>query len=260
MKKSNFFTMIILVVSIIGAVIFTEVQNIQSSAKIKEVAINKIIVKNKVIPQQNKQENTTNIKEEDSKSGEISMNDALFIGDSRTVGLMEYSNITEANYFCTVGMSVFNIHDESVSVPNVGKVTLTELLNNKDYKKIYIMLGINELGYKFEKIVEKYKDLISFVKEKEQTADIILLANLHVTQSRSESDNIFNNKAINRLNDALSSLSDNKRVFYLDTNTLFDDENGALSADKSSDNTHLYAKYYWGKWIKKQTALMIKEE
>lgn len=32
--------------------------------------------------------------------------------------------------------------------------------------KIYLMLGVNELGYKFEKIIEKYKELIQFIKEK----------------------------------------------------------------------------------------------
>ena len=41
---------------------------------------------------------------------DISMDDALFIGDSRTVGLMEYAGIDDADYFCTVGMSVYNIH------------------------------------------------------------------------------------------------------------------------------------------------------
>ncbi|MDD6478252.1 MAG: hypothetical protein PUF48_00330, partial [Oscillospiraceae bacterium] len=61
---------------------------------------------------------------------DISMDDALFIGDSRTVGLMEYAGIDGADYFCTVGMSVYNIHKKPVSVPNVGKVTLTELLNS----------------------------------------------------------------------------------------------------------------------------------
>ena len=41
-------------------------------------------------------------------------------------------------------------------------------------------------------------------------ADIILLGNLHVTQSRSQSDEVFNNAAINRLNQALSKLAKKK--------------------------------------------------
>ena len=53
-----------------------------------------------------------------------------------------------------------------------------------------------------------------------------------------------------------------KRYAKFDANILFDDEAGGLSADKSEDSTHLYAKYYkeWGEWIVKQTASLIGEE
>ena len=193
--------------------------------------------------------------------GDISMDDALFIGDSRTVGLMEYAGIDGADYFCTVGMSVYNIHKKPVSVPNVGKVTLTELLNSKKYGKIYIMLGINEVGYKFSSTVEKYSELIEFVKGKQSNAVIFIQANLHVSKSRSDRDKVVNNTAINGLNAELAKLADGKSKFYLDANILFDDKTGALSSDKSEDNTHLYAKYYkeWGEWIIKQTASLIGE-
>ena len=54
--------------------------------------------------------------------------------------------------------------------------------------KIYLMLGVNELGYKFEKIIEKYKELIQFIKEKKPNITIFLQANLHITSERSNSD------------------------------------------------------------------------
>ena len=46
-------------------------------------------------------------------------------------------------------------------------MSLSELLDNQKYDKVYIMLGINEMGYNFEKIIEKYQELIQFIKEKE---------------------------------------------------------------------------------------------
>lgn len=191
----------------------------------------------------------------------VSMYDALFIGDSRTVGLMEYAQIEGADFFCTIGMSVYNIHNKPVSVPNVGKVTLTELLDGKNYGKIYIMLGINEVGYKLDSIVTKYNELIDFIKEKQPNAVIFIQANLHVTKSRSDTDRIVNNDAINKLNAELSKLADGRSKFYIDANILFDDDNGGLSSDKSEDSTHLYAKYYseWGEWIIRQTASLIGE-
>lgn len=190
-----------------------------------------------------------------------SMADALFIGDSRTVGMMEYAGLTEANYFCSIGMNVFNIKKNRVSVPSVGKVTLEELLSNKKYGKIYIMLGINELGYDFQSIINKYGDLLDFVNGKQPNAAIFIQANLHVSKKRSDSDKYINNKNIDRLNSELSKSANGKSTFYIDANPLFDDKDGNLSLDKTSDNAHLYAKYYteWGEWICKETAKVLKE-
>lgn len=188
------------------------------------------------------------------------MDDALFIGDSRTLGIMEYSGITEADYFCGSGMSVFNIEKEKITVPNVGKVTLEELMQAKRYGKVYIMLGINELGYNLQSILDKYSKLLELVKASQPDAAIFIQANLHVTEKRSQSDKYINNAAMDRLNSALCEIADNKRIFYLDANYLFDDEGGSLSPDKTSDNAHLYAKYYaeWGQWIREETSRYVK--
>lgn len=207
--------------------------------------------------------NNTSSESVSSKSeNKISANKALFIGDSRTVGLMEYAGIKKAVFFCTVGMSVYNIHKKPVSVPNVGKVTLTELVKGKKYDNIYIMLGINEVGYKFSSTAAKYKELIELIEKNQPDSNIFIQANLHVSKKKSDKDKVVNNKAINGLNSQLSKLADGKTKFYLDANPEFDDEKGGLSADKSGDGVHLYAKYYkeWGEWIIRQSASLSKEE
>ncbi len=63
-------------------------------------------------------------------------------------------------------MNVYNVRDSSVNVPGVGTVTLDSLLSAKKYGKIYVMLGINELGYNRENTVVKYGELIDWIKEK----------------------------------------------------------------------------------------------
>lgn len=194
-------------------------------------------------------------------SNSFFMGDALFIGDSRTVGLMEYAQIANADFFANTGMSVFNIHKKPVSVPNVGKVTLTELLNHKQYGKIYIMLGINEIGYNLNSITAQYRELLAFIQEKQPHALIIIQANLHVTQARSDSDKTVNNHTIDKLNTELSKLADGKSIFYLNANAVFDDAGGNLSSDKAGDAAHLRAKYYaeWGEWIVTQSAAFTRE-
>lgn len=191
----------------------------------------------------------------------VSMEDALFIGDSRTVGLCEYARITGADFFANVGMSVYNIHSKPVSVPSVGKVTLTDLLQSKKYGKIYIMLGINEVGYELHKTVDKYSELIAFIQARQPDACIFIQANLCVTKSRSDTDQVINNTSICALNAALSKLADGKKIFYLDVNTLFNDGMGNLPSDICADSAHLYGKYYfvWGQWIVRQTAVRIGE-
>lgn len=275
MKKSNLVTLLSLCFLIVAVILFMFLWKAPSAGSGTKTESNSTTQSNIITTPKDTSEDISSTKTEDSSeastsitdnitsktNNNTSMGDALFIGDSRTVGLMEYAGIDGADYFCTVGMSVYNIHKNSVSVPNVGKVTLTELLNSKKYGKIYIMLGINEVGYKISSTVEKYSELIEFIKDKQPNAVIFIQANLHVSKSRSDSDKVVNNIAINGLNAELAKLADGKSKFYLDANILFDDKTGALSSDKSEDSTHLYAKYYkeWGEWIIKQTASLIGE-
>lgn len=267
MKKSNIITLLSLVVLLIAVIIFMALKPAlmgggspsgQAGKQDSKVAIDT-------------GGNTDSDSDGDSSVREAaqpkkkitaSVDDALFIGDSRTVGLSEYSAMNEADFFSNVGMSVYNIYDKTVSVPKVGKVTLEQLLNNKKYAKIYVMLGINEVGYDIGKTTEKYKELVEFIKDRQPKAKVFIQANLHVTKGRSDRDKVVNNANINQLNKSISRIADNKKVFYMDVNQLFDDGYGNLSKDKSDDDTHLYAKHYieWGKWIREKTGDILGEE
>lgn len=178
-------------------------------------------------------------------------NDALFIGDSRTMGLKEYGQMEGAEFFANTGMSVYNVKEKVVNVPSVGDVTIEQLLSAKQYGKIYLMLGINELGYNRDNTVQKYKELVDYIRSKEPDALIFIEANLHVSAARSDSDSIFNNNSINEFNSRISEFIDNEKTFYIDANEIFDDENGNLGAEYTSDNTHVLGKYYvnWKDWI-----------
>ncbi len=175
----------------------------------------------------------------------------LFIGDSRTVGLSEYGGIDDATFFASVGLSVYKIDEEIVSVANVGKVTLSELLKNKEFDSIYIMLGINEIGYNQKTTVKKYADLIDSIRKEQPNAIIYIEANIHVAKSLSDESDVYTNNNIDKLNYALSSLADNKTIFYIDVNEIFDDGHGNLDSKYTFDNTHLYGKYYknWAEWL-----------
>ena len=199
----------------------------------------------------NKTESKKNSKHEKQTVGKEYFDDALFIGDSRTVGISEYGDLNNATFFANTGMSVYNVFEKNVSVPKVRKLKLKQLLTYKKFGKIYIMLGINELGYNQEKTLKKYKDLLKFVQEKQSNAIIYIEANLHVAAERSNKDKTINNININKINNEISKLADNEKIFFIDVNEKFDDENGNLSSNYTQDNVHIYAKYYkeWSDWL-----------
>lgn len=177
--------------------------------------------------------------------------DALFIGDSRTMGLSEYADLGGAHVFASSGMNVYKVFSEKLAVLDTGKQSLEELLAAHTYGKVYIMLGINELGYDFERSVEKYKEMLATIQAYQPDALFFLQANLHVIQKQSSSDPLFNNPAIDRMNEQIAALADNKTLFYIDVNELFDDEQGNLSTEFAGDAAHIYGKYYaqWAEWL-----------
>lgn len=181
---------------------------------------------------------------------------ALFIGDSRTVGIAKYSGITEADFFCTTGMDVYTVRQKESSIGAWEKGTLLEdVLTGHQYDRIFIMLGINELGYNLEGTSGVYGDLLNWIRGLQPDAYLIVQANLHVGKKRSDTDKVINNPRIVQLNDYLAAYADGSTVFYLDVNPIFCDEEGNLIAAYTFDDTHPYGKYYalWADWLRENT-------
>ena len=187
--------------------------------------------------------------------------DALFIGDSRTVGLMEYGNLGEAEVFASTGMSVFKVFEETVKTASGQKQTLNEVLSARSYGKVYIMLGLNELGYSLDSILKQYGQLVTQVRQYQPEALIFLQANLHVSGKKSASSDIYNNTRLNQLNEGIRALADGSSIFFLDVNPVFDDEAGNLAGQYTADDAHVLGKYYddWSGWIMEETAGIMQE-
>ena len=121
------------------------------------------------------------------------------------------------------------------------------------------MLGLNEIGYPFDEVMEKYEILVDYLREAEPEAKLIIMANLHVTTEYSDGHPYITNPNINALNELMSGCADGEDILYLDVSGVFDDENGGLKSELTSDGVHFYAVNYmeWGQWIKEQTELLI---
>ena len=174
-------------------------------------------------------------------------NDAIFLGDSRTLGISDYAGLDEADFYCDSGMMIFKLLEpEGVTYQKTGtKEDVSLVLQRKQYGKIYMMLGMNELGYgNTEMYLEKYREVVEQIREWQPNAIIYIMANLHVSREKNNPETEFNNININDKNAASASLANGTDIFYLDANPLFTDEEGYLNAELSFDGVHLYAKHY----------------
>lgn len=92
-------------------------------------------------------------------------------------------------------------------------------------------------------------------------AKVVIMGNLHVTKDRSDRDKYINNTTINKFNAEIAQFADGDTVFYLDSNVLFDDEDGNLSSEKAIDSAHVKAKHNieWGDWIIQQSEKLLQD-
>lgn len=173
--------------------------------------------------------------------------DALFIGDSRTISLELYGDWKNATYYTKQGISVWEILDDKFAKLSDGTpATLEEALKEKQFKKIYIMLGVNELATgTSQTFKEQYKKVVDKIKELQPDATIFIQSIIHVSKEKSDAEEFINNPTINERNIKLFSLADNKSVFFLDANEVLDDEQGALKKEYTFDGVHMTADYLY---------------
>ena len=177
--------------------------------------------------------------------------DALFIGDSRTVGLRDYARLGKADYFCNVGMSVFGVLEARERDQYFEETDLVGLLRQKKYNKIYISLGLNDSGAPFELLMDAYHTLLRTVREEQPQAVVILQAMITVDRKKASSEWYFAIDNLKMIDGAIRDFADGKQVLYIDANTHFADEEGYLPDGKAWDGCHFDIAGYqeWAQWI-----------
>ncbi|NLL77423.1 MAG: acylhydrolase [Clostridiales bacterium] len=180
--------------------------------------------------------------------GEEYFDDAVFIGDSRTVGLFEYGGIeNRSDFFAKTSLTIYDALTALIAKDEETgeKITVEEALQKKQYGKVYLMLGINELGTgTTETFMEEYKKVVKRLEELQPDAIIYVEGIMRVTGTKNESDPIFNNTNINERNEEIEKLADNKKIFYIDVNEVVCDGQGNLNDEYTTDEIHLKAQYY----------------
>jgi len=178
--------------------------------------------------------------------GKSYFENTCWIGDSRMLGVYDYSDF-DADFYCDNGFCFYNYHlGKPVTYQKEHKkVNLDEVMQEKEYDKIYVIMGINDCGYMTTTDIRTYmNDFVTMLRRTQPNAIIFLCANMHVTAAIENSKAIYSNRNINAKNVALASLADGNHIYYIDYNYLFTDENGYLLPEYTFDGFHLYGQKY----------------
>lgn len=183
--------------------------------------------------------------------------DAAFLGDSLTDGLLLYSDIKGPAHLSYKGLTVQSVRTDKVIRLDGRKYTPLEALGKGSYGKVYILLGINELGwYNDRRFYDGYAQLIDLVRAAQPDARIYLQTLLPVTAEKSESHQWLKNEKVAVYNDLITQLAGEKGVYLVDVHAALADENDALPADESVDGVHLTKAGYqrWADYLRTHTA------
>ena len=179
--------------------------------------------------------------------------DALFIGDSRTDGLRLYSGIQGADFYCYKGLTIFEVDERKIVELNGNSYSVVEALEKgPQYAKIYISLGVNELGYYNDNAYHQaFSEFLDTVKALQPDA-IIYLENLVPVNPQKcaeyKQPSYVNNDRVAAYNAIYPQLATEHQVALLDVASALSDENGILPADATADGVH-FTKAWYQKWL-----------
>ena len=185
--------------------------------------------------------------------------DAAFIGDSRTEGLMLYSGIGAVDKYTSIGISIFKLESKKAVTIDGVDYTLVEALGRKQYNKVYICLGVNELGYFNDQgFYDAYCKAIDDIRASQPNA-VIYIQNLiplnEDTIAARGGSEYLTNEHLRVYNELTQQVAQEKQVVYLDLYSAFVGADGQLPADASTDGVHLSGAYYkaWLEYLKTHT-------
>lgn len=185
--------------------------------------------------------------------------DAAFVGDSRTDGFMIYSGIGTGKNLTSNGLSIFKLEEKKALKIGGEKYTLLEALEMDTYGKVYLCLGINELGiYDDEGFYQSYLSAIDAIRASQPQAVIYIQGLIPLNEEEvaaSGGKDYLKNDHLRVYNDLMRRAAQEKQVVFLDLYAAFADENGSLPAGASRDGVHLKKEYcqQWLDYLKTHT-------
>ena len=169
--------------------------------------------------------------------------DTAILGNSLVDGLRMYSKLKTVDFYCGTSMSVNSaMNSRKVLLKNGTYGTQLDAMAQKQYGKVYIELGINEIGGSVDSFIRLYGAMLDIIKAAQPNADIYIMA--ITPTSRGKIGTSFSRDRVILYNTALYQLAGQKECWYLDDFTPLADSEGYLPNNQTWDGVHFtVAKY-----------------
>lgn len=192
--------------------------------------------------------------------------DAVFIGDSRTDGLRLYSGIRGADFLAYKSLMIFHVvgNDQvdrrAVPLNGVGdKKTVLEWLDEKQYAKVYLMFGVNELGYGNDSaFTDAFSQAVDEIRARQPEAVLYIQSLVPIEPEKAHATNPaswLNNDNVARYNELLRQVCADKGVVYVDVASALVNDAGNLPPEGTTDGIHFTRSWYekWYAYLKTHT-------
>ena len=171
--------------------------------------------------------------------------DAAFLGNSLVDGFRLYSGLTTCDVYAATSMTVVGVgSSNSILLQNGGLGTIYQGVAQETYGKIYILLGINEIGYVTSSFKQMYGDMLDTLAGLQPDADIYVMSLTPVSEYKSSTDSTFSMSRVREYNEALYELAEEKGCYYIDLVEALSDDTGYLPSSVTSDGIHFSADHY----------------
>ncbi len=175
--------------------------------------------------------------------------DAAVVGDSRVDGLRLYGGIKGAQFIFRTGMNIYEVAEGKQNVrTDGGKASVYDLLGQQQYAKVYLSIGVNELGYfDPEGYAKTFGEVIDKVRELQPQAALYVMTITPVNPAKCaeyKKPDYINNDTISQYNDALVKVAWEKEVNLLNPAAALTDESGVLREDLTVDGVHFTKEGY----------------
>lgn len=182
--------------------------------------------------------------------------DAVFIGDSLTVGIKHYDVMSNTTVFAATGIGLENIFTKQAIKQDGQTLTILDALAQHPAKKVYVMLGANSLMSNYDYLIEQYGRLVDEVIKRTGDDTIVYVQSvLPINESLFHvkyAPNKTTNADIDRFNKMLCTMAAEKGVYYLDVASAFKDADNAMPESNTPDGMHIISSQYivWFDYLK----------